>query len=148
MAKAMSVKVEGLPQLIKALTAFEKKVMNKGLKKCFRDGSKVIAKAVKDETPKGQSGFLRKAIKVRAAKRKKNRIGVNVQIGEGNFKGDSFYGGFVEFGTKTADGKVKIKGRRFMKKGFDKSKDAAAAAMVESLRESIANAAYEARQAA
>lgn len=143
-----SVKVEGLPELIKALRLFENKVFNKGLKKAFRDGSKIIQKAVKDETPKGSSGLLKKAIKVRASKRKKNRIGVNVQIGQGSFKGESFYGGFIEFGTKNSEGKAKIKARRFMKKGFDKAKDSAGKRMIESLRESITNAAYEAKREA
>ena len=72
---------------------FENKVFNKGLKKMFRDGSKIIQKEVKALTPKGESGFLRQAIKVRAAKRQKHRIGVDVQIGRGLFVREPFYRG-------------------------------------------------------
>lgn len=157
MAKGSVVKVEGLPELIKALGQFEKKVFNKGLKLAFREGSKVIQKSIKAVAPVGKTKRLSKSFKVRAMKRKKNRSGVSVQI---ITKGtDAFYAPMIELGTKDRIQKRlgekyiykfvgKIKPRHFIKKGYDLAKEAAGARMVESLRDSIEAAAKEAKAAA
>ncbi|WP_254513878.1 HK97-gp10 family putative phage morphogenesis protein [Anatilimnocola floriformis] len=144
MTKPQTIKVEGLPQLIKALGEFEKKIFNKVLKKAFREGAKVSQKAIKALIPKGETGALRKALKVRTLARKKDRVGISVQMGEGSFQGATFYGGFLEWGTKNKEGQTKIEAREFIKKGFNDSKEAAAAAMVRTIKEGINAAAKEA----
>ena len=45
------------------------------------------------------SGDLKKSLKVRALKKKRHRYGVMVATSAGWFKGKTFYGAFVEYGT-------------------------------------------------
>ena len=144
MAKSQSVKVEGLPELVKALGEFEKKIYNKVLKKAFREGAKVSQKAIKALIPKGETKALSKSLKVRALGRKQDRVGISVQMGVGSFQGPTFYGGFLEWGTHNKEGQTQIKPMGFIKQGFQDSKEAAAAAMVRTITEGIDAAAKEA----
>lgn len=86
---------------------------NKILRKVLRAGTKEVANEIKSIAPVGETGQLKRAIKVRAAKRKKGRIAFMAQIGEGSFKGETFYGSFVDLGTAKQDP------QDFMEKPFD-----------------------------
>jgi len=66
----------------------------------------------------GGSNLLSKSIKLRAIKRSRNgSIGVVVRIGDEMFKGKSFYGAFVELGTK------KQRPQSFMRKAADTNRE-------------------------
>lgn len=61
-------------------------------------------------------GQLRDSLKVRAMKSKKGRIGVVVQTREGDYKGKTFYGAFIEYGTS------KMAAKPYMRPAFDTKK--------------------------
>lgn len=78
------------------LTGNAKKALRNGL----RAGAKITTAAARAVAPV-RTGQLRRAIRTKAAKRSRRYIGVKTMIGEGYFKGETFYGAFVEFGWKT-----------------------------------------------
>ena len=143
-----SIKLEGLPQLIKAFREFGKKLLNKGLARMFRAGAKVMQREIKALMPVGETKLLRKALKVRSAKRKKDRVGMTVVHGAADFQGPTFYGPFLNWGTKNKDGETKIKARNYVDIGFKNGKESASRAMLETLKVEFDKAAAEARKAA
>ena len=96
----MSVKVSitGDKALIKALKALPKLVARRCLRQAMRPAMKMVQTAAKAQAPT-KSGLTKKAIKVRAMRRSTKFIGVDVQLGEGDYKGKTFYGAFVNYGT-------------------------------------------------
>jgi HK97 gp10 family phage protein len=86
-------------QLARKLAKLERAARNKVVRKGIREGAKIILKPARKAAPK-RTGLTRKAIKTKVMKRKKDRIGLNVQIGKGEYKGETFYAAFVEFGTR------------------------------------------------
>lgn len=93
----LSVDARDLEEKLKNLPAAAAK---KVIRHALREGAKVVAAKAIELAPK-VTGTLAQAIKVRAVKRsRKKRIGINAIIGEGWFKGKTFYAGFVEFGHR------------------------------------------------
>jgi HK97 gp10 family phage protein len=118
------VKINGLEDLERQLKKLDAKVAKKIVSQECREGAKVIAAAIH---PPVDTGRLSRAIKVRSfRKKKRGQIAFTAQIGEGFYKGKSFYGAFVDQGTH------KLPKQEFMKKGFDEK--------VEGLKESIPQA--------
>lgn len=104
--------ITGVKELDKALNGLERKLQSKALRKATRAIAKQVAtdarRIVSEDT-----GDIAASIKVRSAattyskdgKRKRiasmrGMVGHGVVAGEGLFKGDAFYAGFLEFGTK------------------------------------------------
>lgn len=109
---AFRVTVQGDKKLLAKLNRLGRTEANKVIRTALRAGSKTIADETKRLAPVGQDrgshkkGTLKRAIKVRAMKRKRGRIGTMVQIGQGFFKGATFYGGFVALGHKIGSRKL------------------------------------------
>jgi HK97 gp10 family phage protein len=119
------VSITGGKALLRDLKQLPDKLSKKVLRVSMRDASKVILKAVKKEAPK-RSGQLRKAIKVRSSKRRKNKIGFRVSMAAGDYKGDAFYGSFIEFGWRSGPRRLGSKrkqqpARGYMQKAFKAS---------------------------
>lgn len=93
--------VTGDKELDRRLRSLPPKVLKKLARRAVRPAAKeVLARAI-DEVPV-DTGDLEDSLKVRALKRSrknKDKVGSRVVTGEGFFKGDQYYGGFVEFGT-------------------------------------------------
>lgn len=84
------------------LTALPKSLANKGARKATRAAAKVVLEDAKRLVPI-DTGELERSLKVRARKRSrrnKGTVGHAVVTGEDLFRGDQFYGGFVELGTQ------------------------------------------------
>jgi len=77
---------------------------------------------------------LRRAVKTRAAGRSRKYTGTVTRLGEGFFKGKTFYGGFLEFGTEH------IQPRHFMKGAADQNKHRAGRKAVVIIRREIEQA--------
>lgn len=107
-----SITITGLRGVNRALKALPPAVAKKVIRQSVRQALKPVRDAVKQEAPV-DTGVLIKAIKVRAGKRKKDRISMAVRIGKGDFVGDQYYAAFQEFGTK------KIKANPFMHRAFE-----------------------------
>jgi HK97 gp10 family phage protein len=123
--------IDGVKEIKKAFRELEPKLARKVIRQAIRKGLKPVLAAVKRNTPVSSRpgsaaaghapGELRKMVKLRASKkRKRGVIGLTVNISD-NRQGKTYYGAFVNFGTK------KIKPRHFVEKSYAETKDQAAA---------------------
>lgn len=85
----LDTKLRGLPL----------RVQKKLSRQATRRGAKMILNKAKQEVPV-QRGALENSLVVRAMKRSRTRFGHQVVTRDGAFKGDTFYGSFIDLGTK------------------------------------------------
>jgi HK97 gp10 family phage protein len=90
------VKDNGIDAVFKELAALDKKLRNKIIRQAQREAAKVLAAEIRAEAPK-DTGALKRSVKVRAGRRKKDTITTVVQVSGGH---DDPFIGFVEFGSK------------------------------------------------
>lgn len=98
--------ISDIAELDRKLAELPKKLRNKGATKATRAAAKIVLVDAKQLVPH-DTGALEASIKVRARKRSrrnKGTVGHSVTTSEGLFKGDEFYGGFVELGTEKWEG--------------------------------------------
>lgn len=103
--------VTGVDQVERAFRKLPKAAAKRVIRKAMRPAMKGVAEKVRELVPV-DSGLTRANVKVRAATRSRKGFGINVQIGEGDYKGVTFYAAFIEYGT------VKIPAARFMFRAF------------------------------
>lgn len=126
----VKVEVRNIKRLQRKLDRLSGAEAKKSLRKGTREASKVIQRTAKSLAPR-RTGRLRGAIRVRALRRsRKKRVGSQVLVGEGFFRGATFYGAFQEFGWKTRQGRTQgtrrtIPGKHFMEQAAKRKKDAA-----------------------
>ena len=114
--------IQGLEKTLKSLKKFDAQLQKKILRQAMRAALKPIKATAKADAPV-LTGQTRAAIKIKAGKqRKKGCIRLNVVIGEGDYKGDQFYGSFQEYGYHNHKTGKLIPGKHFMKKAFDSQK--------------------------
>ncbi len=120
----------GAKPVERAFRLLPKTVARKVVVQAMRKAMKPIASQVKINAPI-RTGATVTAVKVKAAKRSRKGFGIDVRIGEGDFKGDQFYAAMVEYGTKdrrkksTGQHVGKVKPRRFMRRAFRQKADMA-----------------------
>jgi HK97 gp10 family phage protein len=139
-----SIKIQGGSKLKSVLDELPKKIQNKILRTAMRNAAKVIAEETKAQAPV-LSGVTRAAVKVRAAKRRKGSIGFTVQVGQGSYKGKTFYASFVEFGhyagsRKLGNKRTFIPPNPFIRRAFLAKKDEAVRVATEGIRQGILDA--------
>jgi HK97 gp10 family phage protein len=132
--KALAAKLRKLPN----------KISNKIQRKGLRAGAKLIQRAAKKLAPK-DTGLLRSSLRVRAGKPRKGKVAVRVMTGEGDYKGETFYGSFLEYGHRLGHRKLgsqrkMIPAKPYMKPAFEQNKDAAVKAVRQAIREGIREA--------
>ena len=115
MAKAMVV-LTGDKALNRMLRSLSGKDGKKAIRKATRPALKVVQAEAKALAPRA-TGALARAIRVRALPRSRRRVGARVTIGAGEFTGETFYGGFQEWGWKA--GGRQIAGKRFLRNAAD-----------------------------
>ncbi len=136
----MAVQITGDKQLEKVFDQFEVNLRKKIARKAIRKAAKPVRDTAIARAPV-DTGLLKKSIKVRAMKRSrknKHTVAVRVVTGEGFFKGEAFYGGFLEYGT------TRMRARPFMRPAHDENKNTVrqvfqteiAALVIETARES------------
>lgn len=103
-------------EVTRALKELEPKVQKKIVKKAMRKGMKIVQQSAKDHAPV-ETGTTKDAIKVRAAKLGRKSIGIDVRVGEGEYKGETYYAAFLEYGTS------KMEPKPFMRTAYDTKKD-------------------------
>lgn len=123
-------KITGIKEIDEALKELEPKLQKKVLRQAMRKSLKPVRDAVENQAPIGETGELAENVKIKAGKRKKDTIRLNVQVGAGDFTGDQYYASFVEFGHKVGSRKLGDKRQEvppddFMKRGFDQTKNEA-----------------------
>ncbi len=122
--------ITGIKEIDRAFKQLEPKLARKVIRQSIRAALKPVASEVKADSPVA-TGLLRSAIKVRAGKRARNSISLVVIIGEGDFKGETFYGAFQEYGTSRQPGK------HYMRRAFDTKAEAARAQIEELIKAGI-----------
>lgn len=119
------VYVTGFKELDKKFAAMPESMQKKALRPACRAVAKLVLQLTLAVVPR-LTGALAKSLKVRAAKRSKaksrqNQVAVQVRTIDGLFRGDQFYGGILEFGTKeprrtkTGANRGEIKEYRFLR---------------------------------
>lgn len=126
----MKVTISGDKALLKALGNLPKIVAKKALRQAMRPAMKIVQDSAKKNAPV-DTGLTRKSIKVRAMKRSTKFIGIDVLIGEGDYKGKTFYASFVEYGTS------KMAPKPFMKPAFTGVGDVAKTYAINKLRQLV-----------
>lgn len=119
-----------LSQVGKRLAALDRKLRDKAIRQALREGAKAMAAAVRARSPV-ETGKLKKSVKVRAGKRRRDEISVLIHV-TGDHDGP--FVGAVEFGTRDQPANPFVRG------GFAATKDA----VVDGVSRSIARAADEA----
>jgi HK97 gp10 family phage protein len=118
--------LEGADELLQTLDAIiadeGPKSLNAALRRATRRAARdLIMPQVKDAVPE-DSGFLRDNIKTRAMKKAKGKIGHTVGFPDPLFRGDTFYGGFLEFGFKHRRG-VGVPADKFLRRTLYENED-------------------------
>ena len=158
MARAETVRIEGLAELNRALRELPQRIANRGLRTAVYAGAKVIRDEARHRAPKAAqslgikqppAGTLKRSVimkhirelsgggrqtfyvLVRQGKKYRN------QGKRGNLSQDAWYWRFVEFGT------VKMSARPFLRPAFDMKKNDALTAIKTKLAERIEQAARE-----
>lgn len=115
--------ITGVDEIDKRLKTLPAKVRNKIVRAAMRRGMYIVHAKAQANAPV-RTGKLQKAIVVRAGlKPKKGEIVIDCRVGAGDFKGDTFYGGFQEFGWRAGPRRLGnsrrlIEGRHFMENAF------------------------------
>jgi len=104
--------ITGDKKLNRALFRLEKTEAKKIVRKAAREALRPVLSQAKANAPE-DTGRLVASLKIRALKRSRKRFGATVQTAAGNFQGETYYGGFQEWGWVARSGN-KIPGDRFM----------------------------------
>lgn len=140
------VDVKGLAELQRALMAAPGKVRGNVQRKGLRKGIKIAQERAKQLVPV-DSGKLKRQLKVRAAPRKRGRIGVRI-VAEADSrksrKDDAFYGSFVEFGhfigSRKLQNRVWVPPNPFLRRSFKQSKPRMRMEVLAAFREGLREA--------
>lgn len=128
MGNDFDVSVKGLDELRKKLDSLGKVQAGKFLRTSMREAMKPVRDAAVSVAPYN-TGATKASIKLKAAKLKNRNPGIEVVIGEGWFKGKTFYAAFIEFGYTLRNG-VKMPGKGWLRKCYlDNRKSSSQAAM-------------------
>lgn len=106
----MKLVVTGLEELDRELAAIAAedgaKSINATMRKACREAVKDIVRPEVLSRIPVDTGLLESQVVVRAVKRSRGKIGFYVGFPDPLFQGDTFYGGFIEFGFTTKQGVV------------------------------------------
>lgn len=121
--------VTGIPEIDKALAELERKAQRKIVSSAMRKAMKIVQAEAKNNAPV-DTGELKKSIKVRAGKRRRGAITIDVRTQDPNHKEK-----FLEFGT------VKMAARPFMRPAYDTKGEQAKKQAIAEILEGIERAA-------
>lgn len=113
----MFYEVIGVPELDKALVQLEKRVQNQLIRRATREVARHLWRVVIARVPV-DTGLLARSLRVRTlgrvrGGRYKGMRGHQVQTSKGFYKGEDYYGSFIEFGT------AKMVARPFLRPSAD-----------------------------
>lgn len=140
--QGVAVFVTGVKQVDRRLRALPKTIRRKVLNKAVRAGLKPVHDEARALCPE-DTGDLGTSIKVRAwPKRRRNQVAMEVITGEGTFRGETFYGGMVEYGhfaghRRLGNTRAWVEARPFMRPAYDRKRAEARAAATARIRAGI-----------
>lgn len=100
--------VTGIKQLDRSLQSLGTKVANKIARKSMRKIGKLVKAAAERKLAANdsvESGKLRRGLRIKAMKRSRGRLGIQVETTVGKHEDPGFGGAEVEFGTKRSQTK-------------------------------------------
>ena len=127
-AGGSAITIQGAVEISKALRKLPERIAKKVVRQSIREGLKPVKNAVRTEAPY-LTGRTKKAVKIKAWKRKKWRIGASVRIGAGDYLGETYYAAFVQYGT------VRRAADPFMTRAYEQTGDRAKAETMRLIRE-------------
>lgn len=95
----VEVVIKNRGRAAKKLARGKDRIVRKAQSRSLRAAAKPVlrdAKAFVDS----ETGTLEDSLKIRAGKRRRHSVSIVVQTGDGFFKGETFYGAFVEYGHR------------------------------------------------
>lgn len=128
-------KLEGAKALQDNLAELARRTQKQLTRKALREGAAVIRTEARNNTPV-ETGQLKKSVKTRAGKTRKDSVSVLVSTSKKAFAGDEYYGAFQEFGWTARDGR-KVEGKHFLERAAETKGEEAAQAVTERLKELI-----------
>jgi len=96
-----SMTVTGDKELNRKLQALKGPKQKQAVRKASRESLKATLVSSVNRAAPRRTGLLSRSVKVRALKRSRTQVGARVTVGDGLFKGETFYAGFIELGRKT-----------------------------------------------
>jgi HK97 gp10 family phage protein len=106
------IDIRGDKEVMAKLNSLVPKMRKRALTRSIRAAMKPVLTNAKSNAPKGDTGQLRKSVKLRAMKRNRRGIvGIHVSTSDKAFQGDQFYGGFQEFGWHVGKRSNKLRKR-------------------------------------
>ena len=94
--------VTGIKEVDAKLAKLPYTIQKKLIRKAMRKAAKPVVATARQLAPK-DTGRLSRSIKVKALKRSRKTqhiVGVRIVTGKDLFKGEYYYGGFIEYGTR------------------------------------------------
>lgn len=110
--------VTGVAEIDSLLKQLPQKLAKKVIRKAIRAANKKTRKDAQGNAPV-DSGKLKKAIKLVALKRSRNRIGITVRVDGKDFEGEEFYPAVQEYGSPEAG----IPATGYMRRAFEENKE-------------------------
>ena len=137
MASRAKIVVTGDKAIDRALREIVSEHNAKGINQAFRKVARkavreVVLPKVREQIPTA-SGFLKSQLRVRAVARSRSRIGYWVGFPDKLYRGDTFYGGFLEFGFKHRSGS-KVDAESYLRKPLYENQKAVRKVILEGMR--------------
>jgi hypothetical protein len=98
------ITITGMDDLNKQLARLSSKDGKKAIRRAMRASLKPMKAMLRVTLPLGETGVLRRAVKIKAARGKRGEIRLTVGLGDKSFKGGKYYGSFRILGTKKMKG--------------------------------------------
>jgi HK97 gp10 family phage protein len=127
------VQLQGLDEINKKLAMLSGKEGKAAIRKGMRRSLGPVLKRAKELEPKGETGTLKKAVKLRVMKRKKGRVGFTVGFSAKAWKASKYYGSFRDKGTKKMKGSNAIR-QAYLELGKPTSEDAERQILAECMK--------------
>jgi HK97 gp10 family phage protein len=111
--------ITGVREIRRAFELLPKRVANKVIRQGIRKALRPMKARVEALAPR-HTGKTARSVKIRARpNRRRGQIAVDVQIGEGAYRGTTFYAAFPEFGTSRQPA------QHYMERAFNETEDQA-----------------------
>lgn len=131
MSTEIDIRVFGDKELQRKLKALPLILQKKILRSAMRAGGKIVLDSAKQRVPV-DTGALQASLKLRAMKRSKNVLGVQILTGKGFFVGKQFYGAFLELGTH------KLPARPYLRPALEENRTSVLGLMQQEIASRIA----------
>lgn len=134
------LRLNGTQDVRAALLALEEKVAKRIARAALKAGAEPMLHAARSKAPV-DTGDLVESLKISTGT-KKGKLVARVQTKEGDYKGKTFYGSFIEYGHYLGDkdlgnSRKWVEARPFLRPAFDENKERSAGIVVEALRAGI-----------